>query len=229
MTTLAAALLLAAAVQPRTNAPDVAANTRRLAESGNVRAQVTVAELAFQKGDMGEAFRWFSAAAENGDPAAQVRLADLYLAGRGTLRDAAQAAHWYAMAVSHTPEAQWKLGALFQQGDGVAQNPEIAAAMFRRAADQGYADAQNSLGSLYIAGIGVKQDLNEAVKWFRKAAEQGCGDAQVNLATLYLNGVGVQQSLVVAREWARKAQSSRPREAGEILAEIDRVQPARRD
>jgi len=215
--------LLCATLDPARNPAQLKDHYRTLADQGNSRAQAVLAELALDVGDAGAAFKWFSKAAEAGDATSQVRLADLYLGGRGTVRDAAQAAHWYAMAVSKTPEAQWKLGALFQQGDGVPENPEIAAAMFRRAADQGYADAQNSLAALYIAGIGLKQDSREAVKWFRKAAEQDCADAQVNLATLYFNGVGVKRDLELAREWALKAKLHRSKEANQLLAEIEKA------
>ncbi len=196
-------------------------NYRILAEKGEVGAQGVMAERALESGDTGNAFKWFSAAAEQGDAQAQLRLGDLYVDGRGVIRDSAKAAHWYALAVGRSAEAQWKLGALFQEGDGVQKSPEIAAAMYRRAADQGFADAQNSLASLYIAGLGVKQDFNEAMKLFHLAANQNCADAQLNLAGLYYHGIGVQQNLSLARRWALKAQPARPKEAEDLLARID--------
>ena len=44
---------------------------------------------------------------------------------------------------------------------------------YRKAAEQGHADAQYQLGSHYELGIGVKKDLDAALKWYHKAAEQG--------------------------------------------------------
>src|SRR5262249_41104898 len=50
----------------------------------------------------------------------------------------------------------------------VAQNDAEAAKWFRKAADQGKAQAQTSLGCMYQAGWGVAQNDTEAVKWFQK-------------------------------------------------------------
>lgn len=222
-------VLLAIAGSGANPIPTVRQQYGQLAEKGSRSAAATSGELALQAGDSGEAFRWFSMAAEQGDNQSRIRLADLYVDGRGTLRNPAHAAHWYALAVNDSPEAQWKLGALFQQGDGVPQNPQIAASMFRRAADQGYADAQNSLASLYIAGVGVKQDFQEGLKWYRKAAAQSCPDALLNLAGLYYHGIGVKQDLAAAREWALKARSSvKAREAEDLLAQIEKARAGAR-
>ena len=50
---------------------------------------------------------------------------------------------------------------------------------FKKAAEQGYANAQYSIGIMYRRGEGVEQDYSQAMDWFRKAAEQGHVDAQV--------------------------------------------------
>ena len=50
---------------------------------------------------------------------------------------------------------------------------EGAAEWYRRAAEQGHADAQSRLGTYYMNGRGVPKDYEEAVKWWHKAAEQG--------------------------------------------------------
>ena len=63
----------------------------------------------------------------------------------------------------------------------VPQDYAQAAAWFRRAADQGHANAQYNLGLMYGAGEGVPQDYAQAVTWYRQAAEQGRANAQYNL------------------------------------------------
>jgi hypothetical protein len=65
---------------------------------------------------------------------------------------------------------------------------------YRKAADQGDADAQNNLGAMYGNGEGVAKDDAEAVKWFRKAADQGNASAQLNLGMRYDNGWGVAEN-----------------------------------
>lgn len=76
---------------------------------------------------------------------------------------------------------------------------------YRKAAEQGQADAQTNLGYCYEKGYGVTQDYVEAVKWYRKAAEQGEAYAQNNLGECYYYGRGVTQDYVEAVKWYSKA------------------------
>jgi tetratricopeptide (TPR) repeat protein len=76
---------------------------------------------------------------------------------------------------------------------------------YRKAAEQGVADAQCYLGCMYDIGRGVKQDYAEAVKWYRKAAEQGVADAQCYLGCMYADGAGVLQSGAAAADWFYRA------------------------
>ena len=76
---------------------------------------------------------------------------------------------------------------------------------YRRAADQGYADAQNNLGVMYESGHGVPRDPVEAAKWYFKAAEQGDANAQHNLGNRFQSGDGVPQNYAAAIQWYRKA------------------------
>ena len=72
---------------------------------------------------------------------------------------------------------------------------------YRRAAEQGVAEAQFNLGNLYCTGQGVPQDLAEARKWYLKAAEQGDAEAQYNLGVSYGTGQGVPQDNRLAYAW----------------------------
>src|SRR6266478_5702190 len=78
-------------------------------------------------------------------------------------------------------DAQWRLGHMYANGQGVPQDDATAVTWFRIAADQGYAVAQGNLGLMYVNGQGVSQDYAMAVTWFRKAADQGYTSAQANL------------------------------------------------
>ena len=55
---------------------------------------------------------------------------------------------------------------------------------YRKAADQGHADAQCNLGFMYANGLFVKQSYPEAAKWYKKAADQGHTRAQLRLKRL---------------------------------------------
>ncbi len=76
---------------------------------------------------------------------------------------------------------------------------------YRKAAEQGHAEAQFKLGAMYFSGDGVLQDDAGAVKWYRMAAEQGHAAAQADLGYMYENGLGVPQDDAEAEKWHWKA------------------------
>jgi hypothetical protein len=59
---------------------------------------------------------------------------------------------------------------MYMVGRGVKQDDAEAVQWYRKAAEQGHADAQHNLGLMYMEGRGVKQDDAEAVKWWRMFA-----------------------------------------------------------
>lgn len=74
---------------------------------------------------------------------------------------------------------------------------EKAAALWKRAAAQGSAEAQYGLGLLHETGNGVYKNEIEALKWYDKAAEQGYVDAEKRADDLvqYLDNPYVRQEL----------------------------------
>ena len=100
------------------------------------------------------------------------------------------------LAETGDPRAQNSLGFMYASGKGTPQDYAEAVKWYRKAADQGIAEAQYAvLASIYDHGKGVPQDYAEAVKWYRKAAEQGYAKAQLNLGLMYDNGKGVSAGL----------------------------------
>ena len=102
-------------------------------------------------------------------------------------------------------EAQFTLGRMYLDGEGVPQDHVQSVAWFRKAAAQGHAKAQNNLGMAFTRGLGVPKDEAQAVEWYRKAAEQGEMLAQSNLGVMYSDGDGVPQDPAQAAAWYRKA------------------------
>ncbi len=84
-------------------------------------------------------------------------------------------------------------------------NAEEAVKWYRKAAEQGHADAQHDLGYAYDRGKGVPENKKEAVKWYKKAADQGHVYAQVELGLAYSDGKGVPENKKEAAKWYRKA------------------------
>ena len=62
---------------------------------------------------------------------------------------------------------------MYYSGQGVRQDYTEAFRWFRKAADQGYAEAQYNLGLMYANGHGVHQDFNLSKEWFGKACDGG--------------------------------------------------------
>jgi TPR repeat protein len=110
-------------------------------------------------------------------------------------------------------EAQYRVGRMYEFGQGVAQDKAQGIAWIRKAAAQNHIDAQQELGVIYAIGDGVKQDDVQAVEWFRKAALQGDAMAQYNLGLLYAKGQGVNKDYAQAIDWWRKSASQGSAEA----------------
>ena len=108
---------------------------------------------------------------------------------------------WTPLAAQGYASAQYNLGVMYDNGQGVPQDYKTAVKWYGLAAEQGLALAQNNLGLMYRKGQGVPQDYKTAVKWYGLAAEQGLALAQNNLGFMYANGKGVLKDYVYAHMW----------------------------
>ena len=139
--------------------------------------------------------------------------------------------------------AQWKLGRMYADGDGVARNDLKAFDYFRRIADRHAEDNPNTpqarfvanafvaLGHYYLDGIPktrVQRDPERAREMFAYAASYFRDpDAQYHLARLYLDGVGAPQDPRTAARWfglsAQKGQCSAQAMLGAMLFTGDNI------
>jgi hypothetical protein len=81
---------------------------------------------------------------------------------------------WYTRAAEQGfAAAQFNLGVLYSNDDGMP--PDFAASLkwYREAAGQGDADAQFNIGVAYALGQGVTQDYVQAYRWYDRAAKAG--------------------------------------------------------
>ncbi|HKQ44893.1 MAG TPA: hypothetical protein VJS47_05810 [Rhizomicrobium sp.] len=97
--------------------------------------------------------------------------------------------------------AQYRLGTLYERGQGVATDPAKAMHWYGLAANQGNRKAMHNLAVAFAGGAAGKKNMTEAARWFAKAAALGLTDSQFNLAVLYERGDGVPQSLAEAYKW----------------------------
>jgi TPR repeat protein len=203
----AALFVLAFGVEPGrsldgTPSPDAVAagpadKSQSIAGPGPVMAN-PAGRSAFVPTSLGEAVRSATEALRSGEKAQAVV----------ALEYAAEHGHSYA---------QWKLGRMFADGDGVARNDLRAFTYFQKLADS-YADdnpagprarfvanAFVALGQYYLDGIpnsSVAPSPELARRMFGHAASYfGDPEAQFQLASLYLNGNGVSRDAKRAVPW----------------------------
>jgi TPR repeat protein len=100
---------------------------------------------------------------------------------------------------------QFLLGMRHCRGDGVTHDYKKGVEWFRKAAEQGFADAQYRLGWMYEHGKGVPRDYKKAVRWYREAEKQNHAYAQFHLGLMYAFGQGVTQDYKEAAKLYRKA------------------------
>ncbi len=72
--------------------------------------------------------------------------------------------------------AQYNLGTFYYQGQGVAQDTELACKWFESAADAGYTDAE------YMSGEGCRSEPYKALVWAEVARQNGEAQAPALLA-----------------------------------------------
>jgi len=77
-------------------------------------------------------------------------------------------------------EAQYSLGKMYYEGEGVLEDAEEAVKWYQEAAKQGHPEAQISLGIMYFQGEGIPQDKVRAYSWLNIAAvtEEKAGEAR---------------------------------------------------
>lgn len=119
------------------------------------------------------------------------------------------------------PIAQWKLGRMYAEGDGITQNDYKAFEYFSEIADahaddnpsepsaRYVSDAFVALGNYYKKGIPdteITPNLGRARQIFAYAASYfGNDEAQLNLARMYYEGQGGERDPLQAARWAKLA------------------------
>lgn len=128
-------------------------------------------------------------------------LVGLWLIGVGTAGAKPPLAEVTERAEKGNAKAQFTLGEIYANGDGVVEDPVEAVRWYQKSAAQDYTRAQAALGYMYSVGHGVGKDSAEAVRWFRLAAEKGHATAQYNLGIKYQTGDGVEKDSAEAAKW----------------------------
>ncbi len=146
-----------------------------------------------------DAAKTLNSSASAGDPVAQFQLGLSYLEqgrtdeGVSLIRKSAN---------QNQPAAQYRLAKLYEIGQGVTRDSEMARQLTERAARNGNRIAMHDLALYYAEGRGgVEADLPTAANWFEKAAERGVVDSQFNLGVLFESGQGLPKNITDAFVW----------------------------
>ena len=169
--------------------------------------------------DLGEAIKWYRRSAQGGYAPAQFLLGYFHQGGHRLMYDHDEVVRWYGKAADQGyAKAQYNLGHYYCRGKtevgrvvsdqlvvwsviGVPKNLVEAVKWYRKAAENGHAQAQYVLGKSYHAGEGVPKDQVEAFKWWRKAAEQGHATSRFNVGVMCFLGDGTPQDFSEAARW----------------------------
>jgi TPR repeat protein len=119
-------------------------------------------------------------------------------------RDDRESAHWFKLAADQgQTEAEYNLGVLRANGQGVSRDDAEAVRWYRLAAERGHRDAQFNLAVLYANGRGTARDLVQAEKWFQIAARAGDRDAETAQERLAerMSAQEIEESKALAAAW----------------------------
>ena len=146
------------------------------------------------------------AAAEAGDPEAQLDLANRFHFGNGVERDPEAAYRWMrGAAEAGIAEAQSKVGYFLTYGLGVPGDPKGALRWFLKGVRGGYPKAAYNLGDSFWKGRYTTRSPRRAWFFFSKAVELGEESGHYGLSALYYKGLGVPKDKEKALDHLRRA------------------------
>ena len=119
----------------------------------------------------------------------------------------ADAARLYGLAAAlGNADAQYNLGLMYDNGQGVTQDYKEAVRLFGLAAAQGHAIAQSMLGLMYAEGRGVTQDNVYAHMWLNIGASSGLADVVKtrDIVAGEMTAADISKAQELARECVKK-------------------------
>lgn len=145
--------------------------------------------------------------AKAGDPDAQLQLARLYIAGKGTRQIDRKANYWLDKAARQgAREAQIMLADRYYAGTGIPR-PYFAHALkwYIAAGEQGDPHSQSMAGKMFYKGIGTKRDYKAAFKWLYQSAQRRDAESQHLVGVMYRFGHGMDKNYLNSYIWLHVA------------------------
>lgn len=130
-----------------------------------------------------------------GEATDEYTLGEMYLNGRGTETDPAEALAWFLKAANQGHiKAAYKVGHLYLLGQGTERSLSDALTWLQRAAEAGYAPAQYELGQFYASNDAQGRESSLALMWLGRAKKNGYRPAAAAFAELVRRMVDAQKS-----------------------------------
>lgn len=187
------------------------AEARRLAETGDVEAQLELARM-LQLGigtpqDTAQSMAWVRKSAEGGYAPAQSALGLAYAVGGKVSIDRVQGEYWLRKGVAQGDAlAQTILALEFIDGGSSAEEQALAITWLKAAAnEQHFVPAYNALGEHLMRAATDEQQRGEAFRWYDRSAREKEPAGMRNLARAHELGLGVKQSDKLALVWYERA------------------------
>ena len=184
---------------------------RRLAETGDVEAQLELARMlqlgAGTPQSTAQSMAWLRKSAEGGYAPAQAAMGLAYAVGGKVAVDRVQGEYWLRLgAAQGNAEAQTILALEFIDGGSSAEEQALAITWLKTAAlEQHFVPAFNALGEHLMRAATDEQDRGEAFQWFYRSAREKEPAGMRNLARAHELGLGVAASDKLALLWYERA------------------------
>ncbi len=113
---------------------------------------------------------------------------------------------WLPLAEQGNSSAQYLLGAMYKEGEGVSQDYKEAVKWYTLSAEQGSASAQFALGGAYFDGEGVAQDSTIGYMWYIISGVNGntFGEAIISSLEALMTRAQIEKAQDLARECIAK-------------------------
>jgi TPR repeat protein len=162
---------------------------------------------AFDKSQQAYQLQRLKESADAGDAKAQVRLGDLYRAGRPGLQpNPVLACDQWQKAASAVPRAAHDLAQCFYDGVGRAQDYAAARAWYEKAVALEFVPSKCALGDMLVRGLGGPKDAPRGLDLCKLGAQAGDANAEADMGDYAMGAGGVMApNMLEAKGWYQKA------------------------
>lgn len=177
----------------------IEAEKERSTEQGT--ADLIYRQCAVSPQEMEDAVSFFTKAADEGDPNAQLRLGQMLLDGYdGVCSDPIVGAKYIRMAAGQDIAlAQYIMGTLYLSGNGVDKNTEKSIHWLTKASAGGSVQAMLLLGDIYRGWYEYEYDGDKAMEFYSQAAGLGSNEGLARMLMTRLNQENVKNDTIEQR------------------------------